>query len=319
MSTPSTSPTLVIMAAGMGSRYGGLKQIDPVGPSGELVIDYSVYDALRAGFGKVVFIIRRDIEEDFRAVVESHIRGRIPIAYAFQELEDVPVGFQVPEVRTKPWGTGHAIFTCRNLVHETFGVINADDFYGAESFRTLAAFLRQTDPAASAFALVAYILRNTLSGHGSVTRGVCRIRDGLLREVVERMKIEPDGDAARYLEYFLAGRGLTWWLVGFSLIAANISTEQFVGMSGKAADWLGMAIASYEWMAAITLVVVAFVFLPTFLKSGIYTIPEFLEYRYNVAFARNWGGLKPVAQLAGATMYARPGGRQPAVSRNSLP
>jgi dTDP-glucose pyrophosphorylase len=188
------------MAAGMGSRYGGLKQIDPVGPSGELVIDYSVYDALRAGFGKVVFIIRRDIEEDFRAVVESHIRGRIPIAYAFQELEDVPDGFQVPEARTKPWGTGHAIFTCRNLVHEPFGVINADDFYGAASFRTLAAFLRQSDPSASAFALVAYILRNTLSGHGSVTRGVCRIRDGLLREVVERMKIEPDGDAARYLE-----------------------------------------------------------------------------------------------------------------------
>jgi hypothetical protein len=200
MSTPHPSPTLVIMAAGMGSRYGGLKQIDPVGPSGELVIDYSVYDAMRAGFGKVVFIIRRDIEEDFRAVVESHIRGRIPIEYAFQELEDVPDGFQVPAERAKPWGTAHAIFTCRDLVHEPFGVINADDFYGAESFRTLEAFLRQADPEAGTFALVAYVLRNTLSGHGSVTRGVCSIRDGLLQEVVERMKIEPDGDGARYLE-----------------------------------------------------------------------------------------------------------------------
>ena len=197
----STSPTLVIMAAGMGSRYGGLKQIDPVGPSGEIVIDYSVYDAIRAGFGKVVFIIRDDIEAAFRQVVDKNIAKRIPVDYAFQRLDDIPNGFSVPDDRRKPWGTGHAIYTCRTIVHEPFGVINADDFYGPDSFQVLANQLKNTSPHSTDSCLVAYVLRNTLSDHGSVTRGVCKIADEHLQEVVERMEIEPHNGHVRYKDH----------------------------------------------------------------------------------------------------------------------
>ena len=188
------------MAAGMGSRYGGLKQIDPVGPSGEIVIDYSIYDAIQAGFRKVVFIIRRDIEDDFKAVIERNIAGKIEVEYAFQDLTDIPEGYGVPEGRSKPWGTAHAIYACRDLVKEPFAVINADDFYGDQSFRVLAERLRNTDPASNDYCLVAYVLRNTLSDHGSVTRGVCNIEDELLDTVVERMQIEPHDGQARYKE-----------------------------------------------------------------------------------------------------------------------
>lgn len=197
----STSPTLVIMAAGMGSRYGGLKQIDPVGPSGEIVIDYSVFDAIRAGFGKVVFIIRKDIETAFRRVVEKNIAKRIPVDYAFQRLDDIPDGFSVPDSRQKPWGTGHAIHACRDIVKEPFGVINADDYYGPDSFRVLARQLQKTSPLSTDSCLVAYVLRNTLSDHGSVTRGVCRIEDEHLQEVVERMEIEPYNGQVRYKDH----------------------------------------------------------------------------------------------------------------------
>ena len=192
------SPTLLVMAAGMGSRYGGLKQIEPVGPSGEIVIDYSVYDAIRAGFGEVVFIIRRDIEADFRGVIDRHIAGRIPVRYVFQELSDIPAGYRVPENRTKPWGTGHAILAAREAIRTPFAVINADDFYGASSFRTLAGRLRETAPSSTDYCLVAYVARNTLSDHGSVSRGICRIEGGRLQEVVERLDIERHGDAARF-------------------------------------------------------------------------------------------------------------------------
>lgn len=200
MAAADTPPTLVVMAAGMGSRYGGLKQIDPVGPHGEIVIDYSVYDAVRAGFGKAVFIIRRDIERPFREVVDKHIARHIDVAYAFQEMDDLPDGYTVPEGRTKPWGTSHAILACRDLVRENFAVINADDFYGAESYRILNDWLRAADTARDRYCLVSYIMRNTLSDHGTVSRGVCEIENGLLSKIVERLTIEKHGDAARYLE-----------------------------------------------------------------------------------------------------------------------
>lgn len=188
-------PTLVVMAAGMGSRYGGLKQIDPIGPQGEIVIDYSVFDAIRAGFGRVVFIIRRDIESAFREVVESHIRGRIPVDYAFQALDDLPGGFRVPEGRQKPWGTAHAIRACREVVREPFGVINADDFYGRESFAALAVALAGRSPGERRYVLVGFGLSNTLSEHGAVSRGVCEVASGRLVQVTERTKIERRGGA----------------------------------------------------------------------------------------------------------------------------
>lgn len=186
-------PTLVVMAAGMGSRYGGLKQIDPIGPSGEIVIDYSVFDAVRAGFGKVVFIIRRDIEAAFKEVVDSHLRGRVAVEYAFQSLEDLPPGFVVPAGRQKPWGTAHAIRACRAIVREPFGVINADDFYGRDAFEALSRALARRAPDARDYVLVGFELANTLSEHGAVSRGICNVEGGRLVEVVERTRIERRG------------------------------------------------------------------------------------------------------------------------------
>jgi dTDP-glucose pyrophosphorylase len=168
-------PTLIVLAAGMGSRYGGLKQLDPVGPSGEVILDYSVFDALRAGFGKVVFVIRRDIEEAFKQQVGSKYENRLPVEYAFQELNDLPLGYSVPKGREKPWGTVHAMLAARDVVHEPFGVINADDFYGQGSFRLLAEALRNRAVDSSEYVLVAYPLKNTVSPHGTVSRGVCAV------------------------------------------------------------------------------------------------------------------------------------------------
>lgn len=186
-------PTLVVMAAGMGSRYGGLKQIDPIGPNGEIVIDYSVFDALRAGFGKVVFVIRRDIEQAFKEAVEPHFKGRVKIDYAFQSLDALPAGFRVPPGREKPWGTGQAILACRDAVREPFAVINADDFYGRASYEALARTLAARGPAARDYLLVGFGLANTLSEHGAVSRGVCEVKDGRLVRVTERTKIERRG------------------------------------------------------------------------------------------------------------------------------
>ena len=197
----STKPTLVILAAGMGSRYGGLKQIDPVGPHGEIVMDYSVFDAVRAGFGKVVFVIRRDIEEAFKASIEPRVRGRLPLAYAYQELTDLPAGFSVPAGRTKPWGTGQAVWACRNVVQEPFGIINADDFYGRSSFAHLAALLGTLDAGQCQACIVPFTLRNTLSENGTVSRGVCQLdAAGNLAGVVERTKIAKVGAAAAQFE-----------------------------------------------------------------------------------------------------------------------
>jgi hypothetical protein len=190
-----SEPALLIMAAGMGSRYGGLKQIDPVGPNGETIIDYSVYDALHAGFGKLVFVIRSDIEAQFREIVGGRFEKRIPVDYVFQELDKLPPGFTVPAGRSKPWGTAHAILMAADTIREPFAAINADDFYGAESYRLLAQHLTSGSPD---HAMVGFTLRNTLSDFGSVARGVCRVNgDHCLQSVVELTKIERDGTGAK--------------------------------------------------------------------------------------------------------------------------
>ncbi|MGA7109571.1 MAG: sugar phosphate nucleotidyltransferase [Terracidiphilus sp.] len=190
-----TSPTLLVLAAGMGSRYGGLKQIDPVGPSGETIMDYSIYDALRAGFGKVVFVIRKDIEEPFRHTIGGRFESRIAVEFAFQELDALPAGFSLPAGRTKPWGTTQAILAAEEKIHEPFAAINADDFYGAESFRALANHLQS---GTQDYAMIGFVLRNTLSDFGAVSRGICdKDAQGFLRSIVERTSIERDGSGAK--------------------------------------------------------------------------------------------------------------------------
>jgi UTP-glucose-1-phosphate uridylyltransferase len=181
------TPTLVVLAAGMGSRYGGLKQIDPVGPSGETVLDYGVYDALRAGFGRVLFVIRREFEAEFRAAVTSKYAGRITVDFAFQSVSDLPAGFSVPAGREKPWGTGHAVWCARSALHGPFAVINADDFYGAGSFLRLAKFLAHAE--GTQFSMVGFRLSKTLSENGTVSRGICREREGKLVSIVEEKAI----------------------------------------------------------------------------------------------------------------------------------
>lgn len=183
-------PTLVIMAAGIGSRYGGLKQIDPVGPSGEIVLDYSVYDAIQAGFGKVVFIIRPDIEEAFKEVIGHKLDGKIKVEYVFQTLDKLPAGVAVPEGRTKPWGTGQAVLTARSAVKEPFAVINADDFYGRESLRVVADRLKKIDVNGTDFCMAGFYIKNTLSPNGGVARGYCKVQNGKLCHIVERFNIE---------------------------------------------------------------------------------------------------------------------------------
>ena len=185
-------PTLVIMAAGMGSRFGGLKQLTPVGPSGQMIIDYSIFDAIRAGFGKIVFVIKHEIEKDFRELIGDRIAEKIDVEYVFQELDKLPEGYTVPEGRKKPWGTAHAIMLCRGVVKEPFVVINADDFYGNECYRILGGFLANPPKGDKLqFAMAGYILKNTLTENGSVARGVCKVSgDGKLLGLDERTCIE---------------------------------------------------------------------------------------------------------------------------------
>jgi hypothetical protein len=184
-------PSLLIMAAGMGSRYGGLKQVQSVGPGGAVLPDYSIYDALKSGFGKIVFIIRRDIEKDFKEVVGRKWEKKAPVRYVFQELGMVPEGFRAPEGREKPWGTGHAIWVAQNAIREPFAVINADDFYGRESFQKLGRFLGKIrDMDAPTYAMVGFSLVKTLSEYGTVSRGICRSdRRGFLKDIVECLKV----------------------------------------------------------------------------------------------------------------------------------
>ena len=187
----AVSPTLLVLAAGMGSRYGGLKQLDPVGPDGETIMDYSIFDARRAGFGKVVFVIRKSIEEPFKEKIGTRYEKRVPVEYVFQEIGKLIPGISPPEGRTKPWGTTHAILMAANTIHEPFAVINADDFYGAGSFRVLAQHLQSgtTDDA-----MIGFVLRNTLSEFGSVARGVCHVsEDGYLKDITELKSIEREG------------------------------------------------------------------------------------------------------------------------------
>jgi len=195
-------PTLLIMAAGMGSRYGGLKQMESMGPGGTTLLDYSVFDAIRAGFGKVVFIIRHDIEADFKKLVGKKWESKVPVRYVFQELGMVPEGFKVPEGRQKPWGTAHAVWVAQNAVEEPFAVINADDFYGRNSFKVMAGFLRKIKKNdAATYAMVGFPLSKTLSEHGTVARGVCRIGPGRkLKEVVEHTQIGTEGRKVFHLD-----------------------------------------------------------------------------------------------------------------------
>ena len=194
-------PTLFVLAAGMGSRYGGLKQIDGLGPNGETIMDYSVYDALRAGFGKVVFVIRKDFEEAFREVVISKYADKVPCEVCFQSVDKVPEGCTYNPERTKPWGTNHAVLMAKDLIREPFAVINADDFYGRESFQVLADYLKSVEGTTGKYCMVGYRVANTLSENGSLSRGVCATdENGYLTDVVERTKIEKVGDKIIYTE-----------------------------------------------------------------------------------------------------------------------
>ena len=195
-------PTLFLLAAGMGSRYGGLKQLDGLGPHGETIMDYSIYDAIHAGFGKLVFVIRKDFEQDFREKVVSKYQGHLPVEVVFQSLEDLPDGFTVPEGRTKPWGTNHAVLMGKEAIKEPFAVINCDDFYGRDSFQVMGKYLSGlAEGSANKYAMVGFRVGNTLSESGSVSRGVCSTDEkGFLTTVVERTKIERHDGVVQYLD-----------------------------------------------------------------------------------------------------------------------
>jgi UTP-glucose-1-phosphate uridylyltransferase len=196
-------PTLVVMAAGMGSRYGGLKQIDPVGPNGEIIMDYSIYDALKAGFGKIVFIIKEDFFELFKERIGNRIEKLVDTEYVFQKIDDIPSGFTVPNGRVKPWGTGHAVLSCRDVVDTPFAVINADDFYGESAFKMLYDYLNDgiDNDGMYRYSMVGFILDNTLSDHGHVARGVCNVNsEGYLEGIHERTNIRKFEDKAKYSE-----------------------------------------------------------------------------------------------------------------------
>ncbi|MBI5425828.1 MAG: NTP transferase domain-containing protein [Opitutae bacterium] len=206
---------LVILAAGMGSRFGGLKQVQPVGPAGELIIEYSVFDALRAGFDRVVLVIRKEIEDEFRATIGRRLERRIAVDYVFQDLADVPVSSAAFAARTKPWGTAHAVWVTRKAVARPFAVINADDFYGATGYRVLAGHFARPG---SSYALVGYQLRQTLSEHGAVSRGVCRVGgDDRLQQITEVTNIEADAGGARYVD----AAGAVQRLTGDEIVSMN--------------------------------------------------------------------------------------------------
>lgn len=203
-------PTLLVLAAGMGSRYGSLKQMDGVGPNGEAIIDYSVYDAIRAGFGRVVFVIRHSFEKDFREVfTPERFGGKIEVDFVFQELENLPAGFTVPEGRAKPWGTNHAVMMAAGTIKGPFAVINADDFYGKSAYQTVGDFLRSVDGKKDLYSVVGYQVKNTLSDNGTVSRAECTVDDnGFLTSIVERTSIERKADGKIYYtvdgkDYFL--------------------------------------------------------------------------------------------------------------------
>ena len=197
------NPELVILAAGMGSRYGGCKQIDSMDDYGHIIIDYSIYDAIKAGFRDITFIIKKEIEKDFREVMDAHLAGKdVNVKYVFQELYKLPEGYSIPEGRVKPWGTAHALMCCLGTVEGPFAVINADDYYGANAFKKIYEFLKQEQPedGKSHFAMVGYRVKNTVTEKGTVSRGVCQYKDGMLTEIVERTKIAYEGGRIYYIE-----------------------------------------------------------------------------------------------------------------------
>lgn len=187
-------PTLFVLAAGMGSRYVGLKQLDPLGPNGETIMDYSIYDAMQAGFGKVVFVIRKDFEEDFRNKILSKYEGHIPVEVVFQSTDALPEGFTCPADRTKPWGTNHAVLMGKDVIKEPFAVINADDFYGRDAFAVMAKELMRERDKKGDYCMVGFRVGNTMTENGSVARGVCATKDGLLSSIVERTAISYDAN-----------------------------------------------------------------------------------------------------------------------------
>ena len=215
-------PVLVVMAAGMGSRYGGLKQIDPVGSHGQLIIDYSIYDAKRAGFETVVFVIKHEIEETFKAAIGDRLSKGINVKYAYQELADLPEGYVIPEGRIKPWGTCHAILAARKVVDGPFAVVNSDDYYGPEAFKAIYDYLSTHEDCDGcyAFAMVGYRLDNTVTEHGHVARGICvEDEEHFLQTVTERTHIEKDGADARFTE----DDGATWThLPGDTIVSMNL-------------------------------------------------------------------------------------------------
>ena len=215
-------PVLVVMAAGMGSRYGGLKQLDPVGEHGQLILDYSIYDARRAGFETVIFVIKRELEAAFRAGIGDRLARAMEVKYAFQDLEDLPEGYTVPQGRVKPWGTAHAVLSARHLVDGPFAVVNADDYYGPQGLAAICRYLSTTGdaPGRYEFAMAGYLLKNTVTDHGSVARGVCQMDgEGFLQSVTERTCIEKGEACPRYSE----DGGKTWTdLSGDTVVSMNL-------------------------------------------------------------------------------------------------
>lgn len=231
-------PTLLILAAGMGNRYGGLKQIDSVGPNGEIIIDYSIYDAIHAGFGKMVFIIRHYFEDAFKDKIANKFEGFVETAYAYQELDAALDGFALPPDREKPWGTGHATLLGRDFIDEPFAVINADDYYGIDSVKKMAEFLRGPEVSPTNYAMVGYILHNTLSEYGSVARGVCYCDDKqCLSDIFERLGVEKYGNGARYFD----DDGTEHSLTGDEVVSMNLwgfYPSVFGHISAKFKDFL---------------------------------------------------------------------------------
>lgn len=215
------TPQLIVLAAGIGSRYGGLKQIEPLGPNRETILDYSIFDAIRAGFKRVIFVINKDIETEFRLKVEPSIGRYCEVAYVYQSLDNIPTGFVIPKGRIKPWGTAHALLSCKGLVDSPFAVINADDFYGRSAYESIYNFLSQSPKQAkeAQYCMVGYTLNNTLSEHGTVARGICDVgKNGLLRSVRELTRIKRFGSLVKHTE-----DGENWITIpGDSIVSMNM-------------------------------------------------------------------------------------------------
>lgn len=210
-------PILLVLAAGMGSRYGGLKQIDPLGPTGEIIIDYSIFDAVEAGFECFVFVIKKENREAFDEILTAHLPKNLEIHIVYQDIQAVPEGFTIPEGREKPWGTTHAIVAAKDVIDAPFAVINADDYYGKEAYRQIYAFMTSDKMKEDHHAMVGFKIKNTLTDHGSVSRGVCEVEDGKLVQIVERTKLFKEGSGARFTDE----NGIEQHLDGENVVSMN--------------------------------------------------------------------------------------------------